>query len=68
MDELPAVFVDAYVALDMRLAWKPTDRLELAVVGQNLLDSSHIEYRDFSFPTLSTEVERGVYVQLTWRY
>jgi iron complex outermembrane receptor protein len=38
--------VTQYFRLDLRLAWRPIDSLELSVVGQNLLDGRHAEYFD----------------------
>jgi hypothetical protein len=56
--------------MDMRLAWRPRERLELAVVGQNLLQPHHYEYSPAaaSFGQEVTEVPRGVYGIATWRY
>lgn len=39
-----AVDVPAYMTFDARLAWKPSSSLELALVGQNLLDDMHPEF------------------------
>ena len=37
----------SYMRHDARIAWQPTPRLELAVVGQNLFNPLHFEARDF---------------------
>ena len=58
--------MDAYVAGNARLAWRPSRSLELALVGQNLFDSRHPEYIQESF-TFPTEIERGVYFKVTWQ-
>ena len=69
VDSLPAANVDAYFRLDLGMTWRPTDQLEIAVWGQNLLDSQHLEFVDsFGFVAAPTEVERGLYVQATLRY
>ncbi len=60
VDEVPAQRVPAYSSLDLRLAWRPSAGLELAVVGQNLLDASHLEWGGVA-------VRRGVYGRLAWR-
>ncbi|MCB1771891.1 MAG: TonB-dependent receptor, partial [Candidatus Competibacteraceae bacterium] len=60
--------VDRYATLDARLGWKPYKDVELAIVGQNLLDSPHLEYGSAFTNSASTEVERGVYVRLDWRF
>ncbi len=53
--------VGAYFGLDARLAWKPLDNLEISLVGQNLLDSSHPEFDERTFETIPTEIERSLY-------
>ena len=59
--------IDDYPSLDLRLAWRPVKNLELSLVGQNLLDNRHLEYIQELF-TLPTEVQRGVYGQLEWKF
>jgi iron complex outermembrane recepter protein len=62
---LPAPEIPAYTELDLRLGWRPRQRLELAVVGQNLLDGHHPE---FGNPTSREEVERGIYGEVVWHF
>jgi iron complex outermembrane receptor protein len=58
--------VPSYFELDAHLAWHATDRLEFALVGQNLLHNRHPEY---GFPEPSRpEIERTAYGKFTWRY
>jgi len=64
VDALSNQRVGAYITLDVRLGWKPIKNLELAVVGQNLLDNRHLEFSS----TLRTEIQRGIYGKVTWRY
>lgn len=66
VDNLPALDIDSYHSLDLRLALKLTEILELAIVGQNLLDSRHEEF--VSTMAVSTGLERGFYAQLTGRF
>ena len=47
--------VASYFGADVRVAWRPWEKLEISVVGQNLLASRRME-----FPG-GTEVERSVY-------
>jgi iron complex outermembrane receptor protein len=57
----------SYVRLDLGLAWRPYDWMELAVWGQNLLDDRHAEF--FSFhTTYATEIPRGVFGKLSVRF
>jgi iron complex outermembrane receptor protein len=58
--------VSSYIELDARLAYRPNCCWELAVVGQNLLDSHHLEFG--SNPLVGrplVEVQRGVYATAT---
>lgn len=58
--------VPSYFELDARLAWHLSQRLELALVGQNLLHAQHPEY-GFPAPTRE-QIERSVFGKLTWGY
>ena len=68
VDRLPTLDIPAYVSLDLRLAWRPRKNLELAIVGQNLLDDRHPEFRSSLITTVPTEIERSVYGKVTWRF
>ena len=58
--------VPSYFELDVRLCWRPSDQLELALVGQNLLHDHHPEY---GFPAVNREeVGRSVYAKVIWRH
>jgi iron complex outermembrane recepter protein len=58
--------VPSYFELDTRIGWHVSDRLELAVVGQNLLHEHHPEY---GFPSpVREEIERSVFGKISWRY
>lgn len=63
----PALRVDPYWTLDMRLGWKASRELELSLVGQNLLDHRHLEAINEPLPSMIHEVERGVYLRADWR-
>ncbi len=62
-----SIGIDGYLTLDVRLAWRPMKDLELSLVGQNLLDSRHLEYIQEAF-TLPTGVERGVYGRIELKF
>ena len=65
VDALPNPYVPSYVGLDLRVAWKPIHRLEIAIVGQHLLDDARQEFRTSS--AAPHEIQRGVYAKVTWR-
>jgi iron complex outermembrane receptor protein len=60
--------VNAYATLDARLAWKPLRGLELSLVGQNLLETGHVEFIQESFGPLPTLIPRSVYFKLEWQF
>jgi iron complex outermembrane receptor protein len=66
VDNLPALNVESYVGADVRVAKELTKGVELALVGQNLWEPRHAEFRSASFP-IDPSIERSVYLALTWR-
>jgi iron complex outermembrane receptor protein len=58
---LPERDIDSYTVMDARLAWRPFPKLELSLVGQNLLEEGHAE-----FSTL--EVQRSIYFKIDWHF
>jgi iron complex outermembrane recepter protein len=70
VDRLVALNVPHYIEMDMRLAWRPRKHLEMAVVGQNLLQAQHYEFgrTTETFNSIVDQTPRGVYSTLTWQY
>ncbi|MFD2112143.1 TonB-dependent receptor plug domain-containing protein [Thiorhodococcus fuscus] len=70
-DEIGATFgyfayaIDPYWDMDIRLAWRPTKRLELALVGQNLLNDVHSEGGSELADLPLASIERSAYFR--WR-
>lgn len=61
--------IPAYSTLDARIGWKPWRTLEFAIVGQNLFDTHHLEFRNSEMLGVNaTEVNRSVYAKATWRF
>ena len=61
---LPDPKVPAYTELTARVAWAVTDKLRLAVSGQNLLNPKHQE-----FPAPGADaVPRSVFASLSWGF
>ncbi|WP_245619887.1 TonB-dependent receptor plug domain-containing protein [Desulfobacter vibrioformis] len=56
-----------YTTLDLRLGWKIRPDLEFFLIGQNLLQDSHLEFvqEAFSYPV---EVPRSAYAGLTYKF
>jgi len=57
----------AYTTADVRLSYRLTDQLELALVGQNLLERRHPE-QVAPLLAVNAEVPRGFYGKFTWRF
>jgi iron complex outermembrane receptor protein len=54
--------LSSFSRVDLRVGWTPVPGWELSVVGQDLLDRSHLE---FLFATSGiAEVERSIYAQV----
>jgi iron complex outermembrane receptor protein len=68
VDGLDSVGIDAYWDLDVRLGWRVNERFEASIVGQNLLRPSRPEFRSSFVNTLASEVDRGVYAKVTWKF
>jgi iron complex outermembrane receptor protein len=55
--------VPAYTVFDARVGWRPTDHVEISLVGRQLPDQRHLE-----FGPSGEWIKRGVYVTTTWRF
>ncbi|MGF1483597.1 MAG: TonB-dependent receptor plug domain-containing protein [Opitutales bacterium] len=67
LENAPGVAIDSYLQADLRAAWRPSDSVEISVVGRNLLDASQQE--TFMVNTaIPVEVPREVYVQATFEF
>lgn len=63
--------IPSYYEIDIRLAWRPREHLEVAVVGQNLLDAAHPEQGTLDvspFSPIRTQVQRSIYGSITYSY
>jgi iron complex outermembrane recepter protein len=57
---LPARAVASYTALDMQITWRAMRNLTVALIGRNLFDSRHAEFRGDNDENV--EIRRGVLV------
>jgi iron complex outermembrane receptor protein len=60
--------VPAYTTLDMRYAMRLGAQAELAIIGQNLLETRHAEFVSDYLPVEQTEIGRSLTVRATWRF
>jgi iron complex outermembrane receptor protein len=61
VDNVPEKKVSSYTTLDARLAYRITQKLEFAVVGQNLFEEGHQEFSGL-------EVDRSIYAKIDWQF
>lgn len=65
VDTLKRNHIPSYGQLDLRLGWKATQSLTLAIVGRNLLSPSHPEFQSWTVGYPNSQVERSVFLQAT---
>jgi iron complex outermembrane receptor protein len=56
--------IPRYHEADVRIAWSPTDKLELSIDGQNLLHGRHLEFVNPSLP--ASEIPRSLTLTARW--
>ncbi|MFI5057190.1 MAG: TonB-dependent receptor plug domain-containing protein [Candidatus Acidiferrales bacterium] len=65
---LPAQFVTSYTRIDTQLTRRLGERVELSLVGQNLLRDHHAEFNDQLQSVNSSQVKRSAYAKITWQF
>ncbi len=65
---LAAPKIPSYTRLDINLAWQPSDKLSLGLVGQDLLRNLHQEYSGPDLTELPSLIRRNAYARITWRF
>jgi outer membrane receptor protein involved in Fe transport len=53
-----------YATGDLRLSYRPTDKIELSIAGQNLFQPRQVELGAGQFG----EDPRGVYAKIAWKF
>jgi iron complex outermembrane receptor protein len=64
--KLPEPEVPAYLGLDLRLGWTLSKAVELNVVAQNVLNSSHLEFVPSS--PAPREIKRSIFGKIKCRF
>jgi hypothetical protein len=67
VSRLNTMQVPDYAEMDLKVNWKPPQvrNLDVSLVGQNLLQSRHVE---FGNPAQQVEIQRGIYGELAWHF
>jgi iron complex outermembrane receptor protein len=68
VDELEDQQIDAYSALDLRLAWSPTPSFSVAAVATNLIAGDHLEFRSELADLAPVRVESSGFIELRWQF
>ncbi len=68
VSRLSANAIPSYTRLDMQLTWRLAPRVQLNVVGQNLLQDHHFEFTDAFQSVDSAQIKRSGYAKLTWEF
>jgi iron complex outermembrane receptor protein len=65
--ERAALDIPGYDSVNLRLAWRPVEHLEVALVVDNLLDNRHIEFFDERGRAPGAVIERTAFAKVKWR-
>ena len=68
VDKLPSLNIPSYYSVDFHLGWRPGTHLELSLVGQDLLNSRHLEFIPEFINTTPTEVRRSFSGRIAWKF
>jgi len=63
----PSQRIPSYTTSDVRLGWRPTGRVELSLVGQNLHQPHHAEFSGGGASGV-VQIERSAYGKITWQW
>ena len=58
----------SYTRLDTGLSWPLGEKINLSLVGQDLLRDRHEEFVDSTGSTRSTLIKRSAYAKVEWRF
>lgn len=70
VDRLDGVLqqIPSYTELESRIAWRPNQNCEVAVVGNNLLHAHHREFNPVVIFGRDAQVDRSVFAKVTLRF
>ncbi|TXI16721.1 MAG: TonB-dependent receptor [Nitrosomonas sp.] len=65
---IPIYNIPGYVMMDAKLTYRPIKNTELFVAGQNLFSQYHKEFASDFLPLVQTQIPRGIYAGVQWRF
>jgi hypothetical protein len=60
--------IPSNTGLDTNLAWHPSDKISLGLVGQNMVRGLHQDYNDSDLTEIPNLIRRSAYARFTWRF
>jgi iron complex outermembrane receptor protein len=67
-DRNPLGPIPSFIATDARVAWAPTQSVEVALTGKNIFDAEHLEYVSEIGDLVPVPIERSVSFDLRMRF
>ena len=68
VDKVDYYTMPSYVALDLRVGWKPLKNVELSLVGQNLFERQHLEFSNTVSELPKTQIQRSVFGKVSFSF
>jgi len=65
---VPAQRVPSYTRFDTQLSRRLGERVELSLVGQNLIQDHHLESNDSLTSLNPSQVKRSAYMKVSWQF
>ena len=59
--------IDAFISVDANLRWRPTENLEVSLIGQNLFNNCQLHYAAESLSP-AIEIERELFLKLSYSF
>ncbi len=68
VSELRARGIPDYTTANVRVGWQPVSRLELSLIGEDLLEKRHAEFPSIAYIPDDREIGRRAMVRALWRF
>jgi outer membrane receptor protein involved in Fe transport len=68
ISQVTTVVIPAYFTLNARVAWNPVASVELALCGQNLVNSHHLEVVSDNIITAPRQTDRNIFATVRYTF
>jgi iron complex outermembrane receptor protein len=62
---LNSTSIPSHIGLDLRLAWRPTEKFEIALIGREIQEPDYPDYASFIPLQQPSNVQRNIFLKLT---